>query len=326
MSHLSQAQRYTISVMYDQGHTQTAIAEAIGRHKSVVNREIKRNKDQRGSKYDADLAQRKYDKRLKSKAKHVKLDEAMRQRVKEGLGAKYSPEQIVGNARRQGLPMVSHETIYKMVWSDKRKGGILHHDLRHQGRKYQQRGNTNNKRGVIPGRVDISERPREVETRERLGDLEIDTIIGKNRKGAIVTINDRKTGYLWMRLLGNREAAGLAEATVKALERNKHLLKTITSDNGKEFAAHEDIATQLGVKFYFARPYHSWERGSNENLNGLIRQYIPKGTDFTTLDDEFVKFVQDQLNNRPRKRHNFESPSQVLNRLSNLAGEVAFVA
>ncbi len=158
----------------------------------------------------------------------------------------------------------------------------------------------------------MSERPEIVEKRERFGDVEIDTIIGKDHKSAMITINDRATGVLKIRRNKGKNAEELAKNTIEVLKEWKPFLHTITSDNGKEFAMHKKISEELEIDYYFARPYHSWERGSNENLNGLIRQYIPKKTDFDTLTDEYIQFVEDELNNRPRKRFNFETPNQIL--------------
>jgi IS30 family transposase len=155
-----------------------------------------------------------------------------------------------------------------------------------------------------------------VEERKRFGDLEMDTIIGRKHKGAIVTINDRASGMLLMRKVPRKESGLVAEVAINALRTWKPHLHTATSDNGKEFADHQLIAHKLKLDFFFAKPYHSWERGSNENLNGLIRQYIPKRTDFDTLSDEFIQHVQDQINSRPRKRFNFDSPNNVYERLT----------
>ena len=196
---------------------------------------------------------------------------------------------------------------------DKKQGGVLYQHLRCQGKKYRKRGNSKDNRGKITGRIDISQRPKIVEKRERFGDFEIDTIIGKNHKGAIVTINDRATGLLKMKKLESKNAEILADKTIEVLTPYKKFLHTITSDNGKEFAAHLKIAQALECDFYFAKPYHSWQRGSNENLNGLIRQYIPKKTNFANLSDEFIQWVEDQLNDRPRKRFKFYSPNEIVN-------------
>lgn len=194
--------------------------------------------------------------------------------------------------------MVSHETLYKWIWDEKRHGNReLSDSLRHHGRKYAKRGAANRSRGIIKDRICIENRSQIVNEKSRFGDFEIDTMIGKNHKGAIMTTNDRCTQFVLIRRLEGKEATPLAKAAVEALS----ILHTITADNGKEFARHKEIAQKLVVQFYFARPYHSWERGANENTNGLIRQYIPKGKDFSTLTDEFIREVEWKLNNRPRK-------------------------
>lgn len=320
MSHLTKEQRYTISVMIQKGYSQSAIAKVINKSKSVVSRELKRNCDGRSGKYTSDLAQKKYAERQKKKPKGVKFTEEIKQFVDEQLAQKLSPEQIVFKLQEQSIGSISHERIYQYVWADKKRKGSLYLHLRTQGKRYRHRGASKDKRGVIVGRVDISKRPEIVAKRERFGDLEIDTIIGKDHKGAIVTINDRLTGMLWMKKLNGKNALELAQATTQLLQPIKPWLNTITSDNGKEFAEHQFIANELNIDFFFATPYHSWERGCNENLNGLIRQYIPKKTDFNTISDEFIQFVQNQLNNRPRKRFKFKSPIQMFNH------KVAFVS
>lgn len=319
MSHLTSAQRYTIGVMKKEGYSQKDISTTIGKDKSVISRELRRNCDLRTGEYRSDLAQRKYNTRQKNKAKRKLFTEEIKKYVKAELENKLSPEQIVGKAKRAGKACVSHERIYQYIWADKKKNGSLYEHLRTQGKKYRKRGNSKDKRGKIVGRVDINQRPAIVEERKRFGDFEIDTIIGKNHKGAIVTINDRATGLLKMKKLESKNADILADKTIKILSPYKELLHTITSDNGKEFAAHKKIAEQLNIQFYFAHPYHSWERGSNENLNGLIRQYIPKKSNFDDFSDEYIQWVEDELNNRPRKRFEFFSPNEIINQ------KVAFV-
>jgi len=324
MSHLTYEQRYAISVMLKSKYRQKQIAEAIDKDKSVVSREIARNCDKRNGNYDADLAERKYEKRRDSKPKKVYFTAEIQEMVEDKLAKKYSPEQIVGVAKKQGVACVSHERIYQHIWKDKRKKGNLYDHLRTKGKRYRKRGAAKDSRGIIPDRVDISQRPKVVDDRERAGDLEIDTIIGKNHQGAILTVNDRASGLLKMKKLEGKSAQQLAMATIELLEDMKPFLNTITADNGREFAAHQSISKALEIDFYFARPYHSWERGANENLNGLIRQYIPKQTDFSTITDEYIKFVENELNNRPRKRHDFQTPNQIFNQLTNHQ-EVAFV-
>ena len=221
-----------------------AIAEAIGVDKSTVYREIKRNCDARSGSYSMELAQRKADRRKQQKHRKEVLTPAMRKRIIKLLKKGFSPEQIVGRSRLEGIAMVSHETIYRWIWEDKRRGDKLHKYLRRQGRRYAKRGSKNAGRGFIPGRVDIDERPEIVELKERFGDLEIDTIIGKNHKGAILTINDRATSRVWIRKLSGKEAIPVAKIAVWALRKVKNLIHTITADNGKEFA-------KLGNKILF---------------------------------------------------------------------------
>ena len=313
MSHLTSSQRYTIATMKSKGYSQKVIAELIGKDKSVVSRELKRNSDLRSGEYRSDLADRKYAERQKTKRKKRYFTEAIKAEVNIGLERKLSPEQIVGLAKKEGRDCVSPERIYQYIWADKKQGGNLYEHLRTRGKKYRKRGNSKDKRGKIKDRIDIDKRPPIVEQRERFGDFEIDTIIGKNHKGAVVTINDRATGLLKMRKLDSKNAEILADKTIEILTPYQNVLHTITSDNGKEFAAHQKIAKALKCDFYFAKPYHSWQRGSNENLNGLVRQYIPKKTNFDNLSEEFIQWVEDELNNRPRKRFEFFSPNQIIN-------------
>lgn len=319
MSHLTQEQRYTIASMKQQGYRQNIIAKTIDKDKSVVSRELKRNRDERSGAYRSDLAQRKCELRKSQKNHFIKFDTAMKNLIADYLSQKLSPEQIVGICKKLGIEMVCHETIYQYLWRDKKQKGKLFEHLRSRGKKYKNRSLKKDKRGQIVGRKGIENRPKEVEQRQRLGDLEIDTIIGKDHKGAILTINDRATGMLWMKKLESKDASKLAEVTIELLQDYQPFIKTITSDNGKEFSAHQIIADAFKIDFYFAKPYASWQRGSNENLNGLIRQYIPKKTDFDTITDEYIQKITHDLNHRPRKRYNFESPVNMFNKKVALA-------
>ncbi|MEA4935337.1 MAG: IS30 family transposase [Paludibacter sp.] len=313
MSHITREQRYTIYSMLQKGYNQTEIASVINKNKSVVSREIRRNADARSGQYKDDLAHRKYLKRQEYKAKPRTFTPKVEEYVRDKLRLKYSPEQIAGVAKKDGDKCVSHERIYQFVWKNKRQKGTLYLDLRNRGRRYKKRSVVYDKRGTIPNRTDISQRPPEVELRERFGDLEIDLIIGKNHKNAILTINDRVTGLAKLRKLDGKDARQLALATIDCLNDWKPFLKTITSDNGKEFACHQMIALQLNIDFFFAKPYASWQRGSNENYNRLVRQYIPKKVDFDCIPTDYINFVEYQLNNRPRKRFNYESPIFMFN-------------
>ena len=318
MRHLTSEQRYTIFVMNQKGYLQKDIAKAIGVCKSTISRELSRNCDKRSSVYRSDLAQRKAEQRQRDKMHREFFTFKMQKRVKKLLHKGFSPEQITGRERNMGREMVSHERIYQWIWEDKRRSGNLHKYLRRQGRKYAKRGSKNAGRGLIPNRVDIDERPNIVDCKERFGDLEIDTIISKNHKGAILTINDRATSRVWIRKLQGKEAIPVAKVTAWALRKVKNIIHTITADNGKEFAKHEEIAQKLEINFYFCKPYHSWERGANENTNGLIRQYIPKGTDFSEVTEKKIKWIENKLNNRPRKRLGYLTPNEKFKQITNL--------
>ena len=315
MAHLIKPQRYTIEAMLKEGHTQSEIARVIGKNKSVVSREIKRNRDLRSGSYSQDLAQRKYQKRQKEKPKRVRFTDAVKTEVETLLKEDYSPEQVVGTLKKVGKDTVSIETLYQYIWKSKKQGGTLHNHLRNQGRRYRKRGNSKDNRGVIQNRVDIDKRPKVVEERSRFGDLEVDLIIGKNHKQAILTINDRASGMLKMTKVKSKKAEEVSRAIVEQLQDWMPYLHTMTADNGKEFAEHLFVAEELNIDHYFAKPYHSWQRGSNENLNRLVRQCLPKKTDFTTITDQQIKEIEDKLNNRPRKRFNYENPIFVMNQL-----------
>lgn len=315
MRQITKEQRYTISVMLKQGVKPKDIAEFIGKDKSSIYREINRNKDNRNGAYKFELAEKKCRERHKIKPKRKRFTAEIKAKVVELITDDYSPEQVVGFCKSEGIACVSHETIYQYIWEDKRQKGNLHIHLRRQGRKYRKRGAVKDNRGIIKGRIDIDKRPSIVEKRIRFGDLEVDLIIGANHKSVIVTINDRASGVLKMKKVNSKNAKLVAQAIKELLEEWRPYLFTVTSDNGKEFAEHEDIAEYLNIDFYFAKPYHSWQRGSNENLNGLIRQYIKKKTDFRTLSDKYIKSIETKLNNRPRKRFNFKTPIFVMEKL-----------
>ncbi len=328
MKHLTDKQRYTISVMNKLGYKQSEIAIAVEKDKSTISRELKRNCDKRSGKYDWQLAQRKYETRQEQKPKHIRFTDEVKELVNSWIAEDYSPEQISGRAKLEGKKCVSHERIYQYIWEDKKHKGELYKHLRRNGRHYRKRGNMKDSRGLIKNRVSIDERPEIVDKKERFGDFEIDTIIGKNHKGAILTINDRWSSIVWIQKLTGKQAVPLSEKTIETIMPFKILVHTITGDNGKEFAGHESIANELSLNFYFAHPYHSWERGANENTNGLIRQYVPKGTDFENITQKQLNYVQHKLNNRPRKRLGFLSPIEFFNKFvkSKHKQKVAFAA
>jgi len=325
MSHLTVHQRYEISVYRQEGMSMTAIAEKVGRHKSTISRELSRNSDGRSGRYRAELAQRKCTARHVEKNKGKGFTKEVQSFVEQYLKEDYSPEQIVGHAKTMGLPCVSPERIYRFVWQDKKQGGTFYTHLRTMGKKYKKRGAAKAGRGHIPDRVDIDQRPKIVEKKERFGDLEIDLIIGAGHKGALLTINDRATGMLKMAHIKNKEAKTIEDNAIRLLEEWIPFIHTVTSDNGKEFANHRAMADALKIDFFFAKPYHSWERGANENLNGLVRQYFPKKSNFDLIEKEQVEKVEKILNNRPRKRYGFRTPEEVFVNAINNNGIVALM-
>ena len=240
--------------------------------------------------------------------------------IEEKLKIEWSPEQISGWFLDEKQELISHERIYQHVWEDKRKGGELFKHLRCQGKKYDKRRNGKSTRGQIKNQVSIDERPQIVDDKKRVGDWEIDTVIGKNHQGAIVTIVERKTLFTVAALVDCKQADVVTAATIQLLTPLKGRVHTITADNGKEFAYHEELVDQLETKVYFAHPYSSWERGLNENTNGLLRQYFPKGTDFRTLSQCEVDFAVERINNRPRKTLGFKTAAQMMDKsLSRMA-------
>lgn len=325
MTHLTLEQRYKIEAYKNIGKSISEISEHIGKDKSVVSREINRNSDGRSGIYKAKLADKKCKERHKVKYKKCKFNANVEVNVLYYLTKDYSPEQAFGRAEIDGKEMVSVESIYKYIWQDKRKGGLLYKYLRTRGKKYKKRGSLRDKRGLMIDRVDIDKRPTIVDSKERLGDMEIDLVIGQNHNGALLTINDRATGFLFMTKIKSKEASLVESNTIALLQEWCGLIKTITSDNGKEFANHKQIANSLNIDYYFAKPYHSWERGANENLNGLVRQYFPKKTSFATITNVEVEIVVNILNNRPRKRFGFKTPNEIFAQKLNDLNSVAFI-
>jgi IS30 family transposase len=249
--------------------------------------------------------------RHEGKRKH-RIDKVTWAMVEKLLGRGWSPEQISERLKIEGLQPVSHETIYRHIYQNKLEGGNLYIFLRRR-HKYRKRINKYCSRKGWSSRRPISERPAIVETRERLGDWEADTIIGRERKGGIVSLVERRSRYCLLKKVTSKSAQTVAEAVCDQLLPVKDKVLTITSDNGIEFTRHQTIAQVLDADFFFADPYSSWQRGTNENTNGLVRQYFPKKTDFTTLSDSDIRIVNNRLNNRPRKVLAFRTPNEVFN-------------
>lgn len=306
---LTEEERYQIYVLLKAGHSQKEIAVLLGRSPSTICRELKRNRGLRG--YRPAQAQRINDHRRATAHKAVKVTKDVQDWIERLIGLDLSPQQVVDYLRRHNLVSLHHETVYQLVYADKAEGGELYKHLRVASKPYRKRYGHYDRRGRIKNRVDIDSRPAVVDSRSRVGDWEGDTIMGKGRKSALLTMVERKTLYTVIVRLTGKRADLLADAALKAMQALKSRVKTITFDNGLEFAEHERIGRGLGADIYFAHPYASWERGINENTNGLIRQYFPKGTDFNAVTDEDVQAVMNRLNSRPRKTRGHRSPIEL---------------
>lgn len=308
---LTYEQRCQIAILKKSGFSQAAIGKAIGVKQSTISRELSRNQGERG--YRHKQAQSKAVHRRQAIAKRHKMTAELIDIIEDKLYEKMSPEQISGQMKLEENISISHERIYQHVWENKRSGGDLYQHLRRQGRKYQSRGsNGKTSRGQIKNRVSIDERPAVVDEKIEVGHWEIDTVIGQNHSGALVTIVERVTKFTVSARVQSKCAADVSAMTVTLLTPFIGLVSSITADNGKEFAYHEKITAALKCDFYFAHPYHSWERGLNENTNGLLRQYFPKSTDFKKTTDDQVSFAINQLNRRPRKTLAFKSPAVLM--------------
>lgn len=321
--HLTRDQRCQLHTLKNSGESTANIAVQLGVHRSALYRELQRNKGKQGYVYQE--AQKKACERKLTVAHHKRKMTAERIAViEEKLRLQWSPEQISGWFKICPEDYtVSHETIYKHIWENKRQGGALYRHLRHHGKKYNKRGSGKAGRGCIPGRVDIADRPAIVDEKSRLGDWELDTIIGREHKGAIVSMVERYSKLTRLAKVKRKTALEVKEALVHRLHDVADCVLTLTSDNGKEFACHKKIAAQSGASMYFARPYHSWERGLNEHTNGLVRQYLPKHERLDTVTHETVEEIENLLNNRPRKALQFRTPIEVFNQLRMESGFVA---
>ncbi len=300
-THLSLSERYQIYALKGVNRSIKFIAEALGRSPSTISRELERNKSGRG--YRPNHADNQAKTRHANNAFTIVSN--VWDWVVDRLKLQWSPEQIAG-----AHGGISHMSIYRYLWNDKKQGGTLWQYLRRKAKPYRQRL-TDETRGRIKDRVSIHERAQVVEARSRIGDWEADTIIGQHHKQAIVTLVERKSGLLKMQRVTKKSAHLVADAMISLLTPMKLKVKTITSDNGKEFAHHKAVKQGLYSMFYFADTFASWQRGTNENTNGLIREYLPKGCDFRQVSDDEVQAIEDRINDRPRKRLGFKTPNQI---------------
>lgn len=304
---LTQEERYQISALLKAGLNQTDIAMILNRHKSTISREIRRNTGLRG--YRPKQAQRLTEERRQDKIQ-PRISNSVWPDVEKLLRQDWSPEQISLWLKSEKDIAISHEWIYQYILQDKTYGGDLYRHLRCQKQRRKRYGSYN-RRGQLIDRVSIDERPAVVDLRSRIGDWELDTIIGKGHKQAIVSLTERKSRYTLIQKVKRKTAQCVTNAIINLLSPISNQVHTLTSDNGKEFAGHKSIADKLNAKFYFAHPYASWERGLNENTNGLIRQYFPKSRDFTTITQKEINRAMHKLNNRPRKCLGIKTPNQV---------------
>lgn len=310
---LTREQRYQISAFLKMGHNHTEIAGLLHIHKSTVGRDIDRNRGRRG--YRPRQADQKACTRRKTPRRIVRIqwDE-----VDALLRQDWSPEQVSGWFKTQEHNSVSHEWIYQHILANKRSGGDLYRHLRCQKQRRKRYG-CYERRGTLPNRVSIDKRPEIVNNRQRLGDWELDTVVGKRHQQAIVTLTERKSRLALIRKVDHRTAQAVKDAILVLLQPLATYTHTITSDNGKEFALHQQIAEQLHAAFLFAHPFSAWERGANENMNGLLRQYFPKKLNIKTITDDQITFATNRLNNRPRKTLAFKTPFEVFSELSSVA-------
>ena len=304
---LTSEQRYTISVLLQNRTKQKEIAKAINVSPSTVSREIRRNSGVRG-RYNWETAQANAVQTKRKKPGNHSINKDVMEEARHLLVTEqWSPEQISGVLAKDGK-YISHETIYRMIRKDKAEGGTLYKHCRH---KLKRRARPVGSRRIsIPNRTSISERPAEVDGK-RFGDFEMDTIVGRGNHGAIVTLIERSTNMLFMRKLKKgKNAKDLARTVIHLLSPFKEHVKSITTDNGTEFACHEMIGKSLGVTIYFADPYASWQKGAIENANGLIRQYVPKTETFEHVSHQQITKYSKKINIRPRKKLEFKTPHE----------------
>jgi len=307
---LSSEERYTIAALRHERMNQSEIAVRVGRHRSTISRELRRNAARYDGGYRAHGAiERSSARRSRSRRnQHFTRQELalVERKLREG----WSPEQIAGRLKLSGELSISHETIYVHVWRDKKRGGALHRLLRQSPKLRRKRHNSYDSRGRLAGKRHISERPASVESKRRVGHWEVDTVVGAGSKDCVATLVERKTGYSMIGKLADRSMYGMSKRLKMLIRRFPKRCKTITSDNGTEFHDYASVEDAMGVKFYFATPYHSWERGCNENFNGLLRQYLPKRTCQAHVTQQYCDDIAKRLNTRPRKRLGYRTPEE----------------
>ena len=306
--HLTQDERYQIAILLKAGKRQNEIATLMNRAASSISRELRRNRGQRG--YRPKQAHELSQARMRACDNGRRITDEVWAIVDTRLAETWSPEQISGHLKANDQATVSHETIYQRIYADKRAGGSLHRALRCQKAR-RKRHTGRERRGTIPNQVSIDLRPDVANDRERFGDWEADLVIGAGHQQALVTINERISRYSLIAHIPAKTAQNVSNALISLLTPFSDVVFTLTTDNGKEFAQHEKIAATLGADFFFAHPYASWERGANENMNGLIREFFPKKMLFESITKNDLALAMSRLNHRPRKCLNFRTPHEV---------------
>jgi transposase, IS30 family len=304
-------ERYTLGLLRKQGCADAEIARITGRDRSTIWREFRRNVTAYDGAYRPAKAQEHANARRWMPRRNSRFGDAEWELVERLLGERFSPEQIAGWLRRLGILQISHETIYIHIWRDKGRGGALWRNLR-QPLKRRKRYATTERRGRVDGKRHISERPAAVERRRQLGHWEMDTVLGRGDQHCVLSLVERVSGAVLIGKLHRRTTAALNRRLIELIEAHRPIFKTITADNGTEFHSFAEVEARTGVPIYFARPYHSWERGTNENTNGLIRQYLPKRRSMKSVDQARCNQIASSLNNRPRKRHAYRTPLERL--------------
>ena len=307
---LTSEDRYTLSALRKEGLNQSQIAKRLGCHRSTICRELQRNSARWDGAYRPSKAIERTNGRRSRSRRNQRFTPQDLRRVERLIRKQWSPQQVSGHLRKEGLLSISHETIYRHVWQDWGCGGSLHEHLRGARKQRRKRYGAYDSRGRLAGKRHISQRPAAVLRRRRIGHWEIDTVMGTGCKHCIVSLVERKTGYLLMGKLEARTQEELNRATLGVAKRCVEKFSTITADNGSEFHGYKRLEQDLNLKFYFATPHHAWERGTNENTNGLIRQYLPKGTSMAKLTQHDCDVIATKLNTRPRKRLDYRTPQE----------------
>ena len=304
-------ERYTLGLLRRRGLTPTAIARVLGRHRSTVLREVRRNHAASDGTYRPQLADWYARGRLARSRRNRRFTATEWRQVRRLLEQQWSPEQVAGYLRRHRRLRISHETIYRYIWAEKWEGGTLYIHLRGAQKQRRKRYGRYDSRGRLAGKRPIAARPAVVATRQQIGQWEVDTVLGAGQAGpCILTLVERKTGYVVIGKLRARTTAHVNRRANQLLRRQPRRVRTITADNGTEFHGYPAIERATRTRFYFATPHHAWERGTNENTNGLIRQYLPKGESMADLTQQDCNRLASKLNTRPRKRLGYRTPEE----------------